>query len=116
MALPKIFKNTTKLLFLVFNVKCIYITEKTTSNIRKQSEIPKVAIEDSSLRQQDQNSRLPGFYGHFQMVKHFFANKKSSEDCNGRVGDRSRDMSLNELPTGTTKLSIGKSIFQISLT
>ena len=109
-------KNTTKFLLLVFNVKSIYITEKTTSNIRKQSEIPKVAIEDSSLRQQDQNSRLPGFYGHFQMVKHFFANKKSSEDCNGRLGDRSRDMSLNELPTGTTKLSIGKSIFQISLT
>ena len=103
---------------LCFNVKIIHITEKTTSNIRKQSEIPKVEIEDISRRQQDQISRLPGFYGHFQTIKHFFANKKATqsatEECNGRLGDRSRDISLNELPTGTTKLSIGKFIVRLS--
>ena len=101
-------------MFLLFNVKIIYITEKTTSNIRKQSEIPRVEIEDNSRRQQDQISRLPGFYGHFQTIKHFFANKKASDECNGRFGDTSRDMSLNELPTGTTKLSIGTFITQLS--
>ena len=101
-------------LILQFIVNFIYITEKTTSNIRKQSEIPRVEIEDVSRRQQDQISRLPAFYGHFQTIKHFFANKKASEECNGRLGDRSIDMSLNELATGTSKVSIGKSIIQIS--
>ena len=101
-------------LVLILTVKFIYITEKTTSNIRKQSEIPRVEIEDNSRRQQDQISRLPAFYGHFQTIKHFFANKKALEECNGRLGDRSIDMSLNELATGTTKVSIGKFIIQIS--
>ena len=101
-------------MILQFIVNFIYITEKTTSNIRKQSEIPRVEIEDNSRRQQDQISRLPAFYGHFRTIKHYFANKKASEECNGRLGDRSIDLSLYELATGTTKVSIGKFIIQIS--
>ena len=99
--------KATEICFITSNT-LIYIAEKASSNTHKQSEIPRVEIEDVSGHRPAKITRVSIFCENFQWFKKLFGNTKSSTECNGTICDRSVDISLTDLSISKNHSTTGK--------
>ena len=100
------FKTTE--ICIITSMTFIYIAEKASSNTHKQSEIPRVEIEDVSGHRPAKITRVSIFWENFQRFKKLFGNTKSSTECNGTICDRSVDISLTDLSISKNHSTTGK--------
>ena len=89
----------------------MYFEENPPSSVtRKQSQIPRVEIEDVSLQPSAQTSSASDFHKILQRFKTLFTETKRSEECNGKPSNKRSNGSPSDLSPCKTHSEAGKFI------